>query len=82
MFRFIDNLKAGKKNRMTGPLSGMEYARAENQLYRQVQKDRFMDEVIIRHNESCPIEKRKEFDKASLLKTCSLYIDEFGVLRI
>lgn len=83
VFRFIDNLKAGKKNRMTGPLSRMEYARAENQLYRQVQKDRFMDEmVIIRHNESCPIEKRTEFDKDSILKTCSPYIDEFGVLRM
>ncbi len=83
VLRFIDNLRHGRKNRQIGPLSRVEYIRAENHLYRQAQRDKFPDEIIImRHNYNSTIDKRKEFDKTSPLRTYSPYIDDTGVVRM
>lgn len=38
--------------------------------------------VIIRHNETAPVDHQKEFEKSSLIRTCSAYLDENDVMRI
>lgn len=83
VFRFINNIKVKPQERSFGVLSSIEYLVAENYLYRQVQYDCFKEEIlIVRWNATAPLAKQKDFDKASIIRTCSPFLDEFGVLRV
>lgn len=83
VLRFIGNLKLKIPDRACGILSSNELLAAENSLYRQIQYDCFKEEImIVRYNDSATLDKQKDFDKSSIIRTCSPYLDEFGVLRV
>ncbi|XP_037025620.1 uncharacterized protein LOC119066997 [Bradysia coprophila] len=83
VLRFVHNTKSMAEQRYFGPLSSEELTLAESLIYRQVQYDSFQDElVIIRHNATAPIDKQKEFEKSSVIRTCSAYLDENSVMRV
>lgn len=82
LLRFVYNAKTNKPNRRTGSLSQDELIQAENALYQRAQRDVFLDEILIlKHNENCPEEERKELQRSSELRRDSPYLDENNVLR-
>ncbi|XP_037030375.1 uncharacterized protein LOC119070165 [Bradysia coprophila] len=83
VLRFIRNSKLQPQERSFGVLASNELLAAENCLYRQIQYESFKEEIlIIRWNETAPLDKHKDFDNASIIRTCSPYLDKFGVLRV
>lgn len=83
VLRFIHNSKLRLQERSLDIFSSDELLAAENVLYRQAQYDCFNEEIlIVRWNETAPLDKHKDFDKTSIIRTCSPYLDEFGVLRV
>lgn len=83
VLRFVHNAKSRIEQRNSGPFSSEELILAESFIYRKAQYDSFQDElVIIRHNATATVDKQKEFDKNSVIRTCSAYLDENGVMRI
>lgn len=83
VLRFVHNSKSKIEQRHFGPFSSEELVLAESLIYRKAQYDSFQDElVIVRHNRTAPVDKQKEFDKRSVIRTCSAYLDENDVMRI
>lgn len=83
VLRFIRNAKLDRQRRSFGTLSSDELLVAENHLFAQAQYDCFREEIsIVRWNHTAPLDKQKDFDKASIIRTCSPYLDEFGVFRV
>lgn len=83
VLRFVHNLKSEFDQRYFDLLSSDELLLAESFLYRKVQYDSFQEElVIIRFNETAPINKQKNFLKDSFIRTCSAYLYENGVMRM
>lgn len=83
VLRFVENLKLRKKERKFGPFSREEYIRARIVLFKQSQREEFLDEIlVIRNNESVGVSQRKELHRSSLLRKCSPYLDEDGLLRV
>ncbi len=83
VLRFIGNSKLKLQERSLGILSDNELLAATNCLYRQSQFDCFKDELlIVRWNKTAPLHQQKDYDKTSIIRTCSPYLDDFGVLRV
>ncbi|XP_062713921.1 uncharacterized protein LOC134290744 [Aedes albopictus] len=82
VFRFINNAKAHKHERSTGPLTSLELGLAEKYLYRLAQRSTFSDEVAI-------LLEKRTLETSSLVipKSSSIYrlcpfLDEDDVLRV
>lgn len=83
VMRFIRNATKERQHRCLGALSNDELLAAENRLFSQVQYDCFREEIsIIRWNQKSSLDQHKCFDKASIIRNCSPYLDEAGVLRV
>ncbi|XP_037029336.1 uncharacterized protein LOC119069388 [Bradysia coprophila] len=81
--RFIFNVRHSQQERQFGPLVQQEILDAENHLYRRAQSDCFLDEIVVmKHNQNRPLKEQKDFEKSSILRTYSPYIDEDGVIRM
>lgn len=83
VLRFIHNCKVKLPDRSLSVLSSEELLASENCVFRQVQYDCFKEEIlIVRWNGTTTPDKHKEFDKTSIIRDASPYLDEFGVLRV
>ncbi|XP_037051788.1 uncharacterized protein LOC119085478 [Bradysia coprophila] len=83
VFRFINNMKTKRGQRLAGVFSSKELLCAESFLYKSVQQSAFGDEIaIIQYNVGATADKQKEFPTASVIRTTSAYIDDIGVMRV
>lgn len=83
VWRFIHNTKTQIDRRRLGVFSSEELLMAEIFLFKKIQYDCFQEElVILRFNETAPVSQRKDFAKTSVIRTCSAYLDDDGIIRM